>query len=59
MAMTIEEFRERWDSDENGGGITFDDVADCAVAWGLFATPRIHDINKVRDAVVKAAGCKT
>ena len=59
MAMTKEEFRERWDSDENGGGITYDDIADCAKAWGLFATPRIHDIKKVRDAVVKAAGCKT
>ena len=59
MKMTKEEFRKRWDSDDNGGGITFDDVADCAKAWGLFSTPRICDINKVLKAVVNAAGCKT
>ena len=56
--MTKEEFRKRWDSDETGGGITFDDIAKCAVEWGLFRSPRTCDINKVAKAVVKAAGCK-
>lgn len=58
MVMTKIEFKKRWDSDENGGGITFDDIADCAKAWGLFATPRIHEIGKVVAAVVKAAKTK-
>lgn len=55
MAMTKKEFRERWDGDDDGGGITFNDIADCAVAWGLYATPRIHDISEVRRAVLRAA----
>ncbi|AMM44346.1 hypothetical protein KITKAT_85 [Arthrobacter phage Kitkat] len=59
MAMTKEEFRERWDSGTDGGGITNDDVADCAVAWGLFDQPRIHPINDVVDAVVAASGATT
>lgn len=54
--MTKEEFKARWDSDDNGGGITNDDCADCAKAWGLFATPRIHPMEKVIAAVCKAAG---
>lgn len=59
MVMTKKEFRERWDSNDEGGGITYNDIADCAQAWGLYSTPRIHQIDEVREAVVKAAGCKT
>ena len=59
MKMTKEEFKKRWDSDDNGGGITFNDIADCAQAWGLFEVPRIHDINKVTNAVIKEAKCET
>lgn len=33
-AMTKAEFKRRWESDPDGGGITFDDIADCAVARG-------------------------
>lgn len=55
MAMTKSEFKKRWERDENGGGITFDDIAECAKAWGLFATPRIVQIEKVLYAVLKAA----
>lgn len=54
--MTKEQFRDRWNSDEHGGGITFDDIADCAKAWGIDSKPKIHDIMKVRAAVLKAAG---
>lgn len=54
-AMTKEEFSRRWNKDDQGDGITFNEIADCAVAWGLFPTPRIHSIHKVRDAVVQAA----
>jgi len=53
--MTKEEFKKRWESGDDGGGINFDDIADCAKAWGVDHTPRIHDINNVRYAVLKAA----
>ena len=55
--MTREEFKRRWESDDDGGGITFNDIADCYTAWGLGGTPRIKPINKVRYAVLKAANC--
>jgi len=56
--MTKKEFKKRWNKDENGDGITFDDVAECAKEWGLFPKPRIHDQAKVTRAVLKAAGIK-
>lgn len=59
MEYTKEQFREKWDSDEAGGGITYEDVAECAKAWGLYANPMIHSMKEVLDAVVKAAECKT
>jgi hypothetical protein len=55
MEMTKRKFRRRWKKPD-GGGITFDDIADCAKAWGLFSQPKINDINKVTDAVLKASG---
>ena len=56
--MTKDEFKTRWESNDEGGGINFNDVADCAKEWGLFATPRIHPMQKVLYAVLKAAGTK-
>ncbi len=56
MAMTKEEFRVRWESNESGGGICGDDIAECAVAWGLYRTPRTHQLSRVIYAVLKAAG---
>lgn len=53
--MTKQEFKTRWESNDQGGGITFDDIADCAKSWGLFNTPYILDIHKVQYAVLKAA----
>ena len=53
--MTKHEFKTRWDSNENGGGLTFNDIANCAKSWGLFSTPRIHQIDVVRYIVLKAA----
>ncbi len=35
MTYTKEEFKKMWESDENGGGITFDDIIECALEWGL------------------------
>jgi len=56
MTMTKEEFKKRWESDDVGGGINFDDVADCAKVWGLFRTPRVAQINRVLYRVLKEAG---
>ena len=59
MIYPKEVFKRLWDLDDEGGGITFDDVADCAKAWGLYSTPKIYSLGKVRDAVLKAAHCET
>ena len=53
--MTKEKFKIAWESPNCN--ITYDDIAECAKAWGLYATPRIHDIEKVRYRVLKVAGC--
>lgn len=53
--MTKEEFKARWESNDSGGGITFDDIADCAVAWQICTTPRIMPLDKIRYTVLKAA----
>lgn len=55
--MTREEFKQKWEADEEGSGITFDDMADCAKEWGLFNNPKCCDINIVRYEVLKAAKC--
>ena len=54
--MTRTEFKSRWESGEDGGGITFEDIAKCAELWGLISTPRIRQIDHVRYMVLKAAG---
>lgn len=53
--MTKAEFKQRWESNDVGGGITYEDIAECAKAWGLYSTPRIHYIGKVTYEVLKAA----
>lgn len=58
MIYTKEEFAKKWDGDDNGGGITWDDIADCAKAWGVYDKPRIHDMYTVRKKVVIASGAK-
>jgi hypothetical protein len=52
--MTKKEFKRRWESTENGGGITYDIVADCATEWGIIA-PRTMDMETVLYLVLKAA----
>lgn len=54
MSMTKAEFRKRWESDDNGGGITYEDIADCAVAWGIKL--RLRTAGEVTDEVLQAAG---
>ena len=56
--MEKNEFREKWESDEEGGGITFDDIAECAKKWGITSRPRIMQIDRVRYMVLKAAGTR-
>lgn len=58
MVYTKEKFKELWESDERGGGITYEDCADCAVAWNLCKTPRIMEMSIVVEMVVKAANCE-
>ena len=54
--MTKQEFKTRWLSGNDGGGITWDEIADCAVEWGLCDTPRIMEMNEVLDMVLYATG---
>lgn len=53
--MTKEEFKKRWESDDNGGGISFDDIANCAIKWGISSTPKIRPILEIRYKVLLAA----
>ena len=54
--MTKEEFKTRWESNDSGGGISYNDIADCAVAWGISRTPRTRRIDLIRYQVLVAAG---
>jgi len=54
--MTKQEFKKRWESNDNGGGITFNDIADCAIAWGISSSPKALPIAEVRYQVLRSAG---
>lgn len=56
--MTRDEFKTRWESNDNGGGITFNDIANAAIAWGIASKPRIMPVNLIRYLVLKAADTK-
>ena len=56
MALTKEEFKKEWES--NDCNITFDDVAECAKAWGISSNPRVRPINIIANQVLVAAGCE-
>ncbi len=58
MVFSKNMFKCLWEANDWGSGITYDDIADCAKDWGLYQTPRIHDIDTVTEAVLKAANCK-
>ena len=55
-AMNKEEFKARWESNDNGGGINYNDIADCAVAWGISSRPKTSRMDVIRYQVLKAAG---
>ncbi len=52
--MTKTEFHKKWIADES---ITFDDIAKCAVDWGIASYPKTCRIDVIRYKVLKAAGC--
>jgi hypothetical protein len=54
--ITKQEFKKRWESSDDGGGITFDDIADCAIAWGISSRPKTSHIGLMLYQVLKAAG---
>lgn len=58
MVYTKEKFIELWNKDKNGGGLTFDDVADCAKQWGLCSNPRIKVMDEILSLVLKECNIK-
>lgn len=56
MIYTKEKFKELWEANEWGSSITYDDIADCAKAWGISYNPRLGAINEIVYRVLKAAG---
>lgn len=53
--MTKEEFKKRWESNDSGGGITFEDIALCYTKWRLGSFPKTKPMFKIRYQVLKAA----
>ena len=56
--MTKAEFKQKWESDKDGGGITYEEVADCAIQWGLYVNPTMEYMTRVTYAVLCAARVK-
>ena len=54
--MTPQQFKERWESSDDGDGITFGDIVECATEWGVTNCRDILPIDAVRYLVLKAAG---
>ena len=55
MALKKEDFKRLWEANSAGSGITFDDIAECAVAWGISSHPRTRPIDEITYKVLKAA----
>ena len=54
--MTKAKFKDIWESDEEGGGITYETIAACAKEWGLYEKPKCCRIDYVTYRVLVAAG---
>lgn len=54
--MTKEEFKTRWDSDELGGGITLEDIAQCAIDWNISSKPKTQPMDEIVRKVLVSAG---
>lgn len=57
VAMTKDEFKRRWDLNDEGDNITYDDIAQCAKEWGLCSHPRRREMESIKRLVLKAANC--
>lgn len=55
MVYTKEKFKELWEANSCGSGITYDDIAECAKAWGISSHPRTRPIDEITYKVLKAA----
>lgn len=55
MIYTKEDFKRLWEANSCGSGITYDDIAECAKAWGISSHPRTHPIDEITYKVLKAA----
>ena len=55
MIYTKEKFKELWEANSCGSGITYDDIAECAIAWGISSHPRTRPIDEITYRVLKAA----
>lgn len=55
--MTKEQFKELWESNDDGGGITFQEIAECCKEWGISQRPMTQPISLMRYKVLVAAGC--
>ena len=55
MVYTKEDFKRLWEANEHGSGITYDDIAECAQAWGISSHPRTRPIDEITYKVLKAA----
>ncbi len=53
--MNKAEFKERWESNESGGGITFDEIATAAIDWNVCNSPKTSAFMWVMYQVLKAA----
>lgn len=56
--MTRNQFKKRWESNDEGGGITYDDIANCAIRWGVCGSPRTKPMGEVAYRVLVAAKVK-
>jgi hypothetical protein len=54
--MTKEEFKARWESDDEGGRISWLSILDCADAWGIPRHSNPKRLDVLRYQVLKAAG---
>lgn len=53
--LSKRQFKKKWESDDDGGGITFEHIAACFTRWGLGAAPKTLPMDLVVFAVLKAA----
>lgn len=53
--MTKEQFKAEWEKDDCK--ITFDDIAKCAIEWGISSNPKIRGVYDIRYKILKAANC--